>query len=549
MTDQRGLGFIDAVKELAQTAGIEMPAPDPRAQEKAEREKSLHDVTEAAARFFASELAGAGGAAARAYVKRRGLSDATVAAFAIGFAPDSRTRLRLALEPEFGVPKLVETGMLIQPDEAGKEAYDRFRGRLMIPIRDPRGRVIAFGGRILDSGEPKYLNSPDTPLFDKGRTLFNLDRAAGPARKANRIIVVEGYMDVIALAQAGIEEAVAPLGTALTEGQLERLWRVHDAPLLCFDGDSAGQRAAVRAAVRALPILRLGRSLNFAVLPPGQDPDDVIKKVGARGFEAVLQYRSPLVQVVYESERRQIDGDSPDARAGLRQRLDSLAESCADKLVVTEYRRSFTSLFFEDFGWKGKDRRTVSRCSLRTSPRERRELSTLYIRSLLYGLSRFPFVTSSNAEAVAELHIDHDIFRRWRDTLVNVAVTQPTLEDDAITAILEAEALPDAKRFDLQYDLRFPHMRSGLAPAIAADRLVALIDMLRQEREIDDELARLNAKAIADTGLGRYEAIEIARQRLREQKRALQDWGATIGAEAEVISLSDHRAARLDGSN
>ncbi len=165
----------------------------------------------------------------------------------------------------------------------------------MFPIRDPRGRVIAFGGRILGEGEPKYLNSPDTDLFDKGRTLYNLDRAGPASRTARRLIVVEGYMDVIALDQAGIGEAVAPNGTALTEAQIERLWRLEPAPILCFDGDSAGRKAAVRAALRALPLLGPDRTLRFVELPAGQDPDDVVRSGGKEAFEALLAQAEPLV--------------------------------------------------------------------------------------------------------------------------------------------------------------------------------------------------------------------------------------------------------------
>ena len=191
------------------------------------------------------------------------------------------TRLAAALD---GVKEdeLVDAGLLIRPDEADRKPYDRFRGRLIIPIRDVRGRTIAFGGRILGQGEPKYLNSPETPLFDKGRTLFNIDRAGPAARKAGRAIVVEGYLDVIALDQAGIAEAVAPLGTALTEPQMARLWSLVDDPILCFDGDAAGRKASLRAATRALPVLRPGKTLRFALLPTGQDPDDLVRAGGAR---------------------------------------------------------------------------------------------------------------------------------------------------------------------------------------------------------------------------------------------------------------------------
>lgn len=231
MTDQRGLSFMDAVKELAAEAGMEVPAPDPRAAKKAEAQASLRDVVQAAADWFAQQLASGNGAPARDYLAKRGISDATRDAFGFGLASDSRSALKEALK-KFPTAMLVESGMLISVEE--KEPYDRFRGRLMIPIRDARGRVIAFGGRILGDGEPKYLNSPDTPLFDKGRTLFNLDKASPASRRTDRVIVVEGYMDVIALAEAGIADAVAPLGTALTESQLGLLWRMVPVPLLCL---------------------------------------------------------------------------------------------------------------------------------------------------------------------------------------------------------------------------------------------------------------------------------------------------------------------------
>ena len=275
LTDQRGLPFMDAVKELADQAGMEVPAPDPRSQERAERAAGLYEVMEAAADWFSEQLDGVEGArgarlsgAARVSGRRR------AAAFGFGFAPDSRGKLKVALK-KFGNDKLVEAGLLIKPEE-DKEPYDRFRGRLMFPIRDARGRCIAFSGRIVGDGEPKYLNSPDTPLFDKGRSLFNLHRA-GPASRARKsVIVVEGQMDVVALDQAGIAEVVAPLGTALTETQLGLLWRLSPTPLMCFDGDSAGQKAAVRAALRALPACRPGplARLRHAAAGPGSGRPD-----------------------------------------------------------------------------------------------------------------------------------------------------------------------------------------------------------------------------------------------------------------------------------
>src|SRR5690348_14910283 len=278
--------FMDAVKELAGKAGMEVPAPDPQARERAERTASLTDVMAEVAAWYSEQLNGLAGAEARDYLKRRQIDAGTVQRFGIGFAPDGRSALKRALE-KLGEDRLVETGMLIRPEEGG-DSYDRFRGRLMFPIRDPRGRVIGFGGRILGAGEPKYLNSPDTPLFDKGRTLYNIDQAAPASRTAKRLIVVEGYMDVIALNRAGISEVVAPNGTALTEAQLERLWRLDPSPILCFDGDNAGRKAAIRAATRALPLLRPDRTLRFVELPAGQDPDDVIRTGGREAFETLI---------------------------------------------------------------------------------------------------------------------------------------------------------------------------------------------------------------------------------------------------------------------
>jgi DNA primase len=330
MTDQRGLPFIDAVKELAQAAGMEMPEQDRRSAEKAERAKGLHEAMADAATWFVEKLNGIEGAEARGVLKRRGITEEVARSFGLGFAPDSRGKLKEALKG-YGDAMLVEAGMLIQVEE--KEPYDRFRGRLMIPIRDVRGRTIAFGGRIIGDGEPKYLNSPETPLFDKGRTLYNLDRAQAAARKADRIIAVEGYMDVIALAQAGFGEAVAPLGTALTEHQLERLWRIAEVPLLCFDGDSAGQKAALRAAHRALPMLQPGRSLAFVTLPEGLDPDDLVRSKGAAAFEALLKAPQPLVDRLWQSEVAAEPLDTPEQRAGLKRRLADLAGTIADPNV------------------------------------------------------------------------------------------------------------------------------------------------------------------------------------------------------------------------
>ena len=273
------------------------------------------------------------------YFKRRGLDDDTIGRFRLGFAPDSRHGLKAALE-KADIPEAIsiEAGLLIKPEDGG-HPYDRFRGRVMFPILDRRGQAIAFGGRILEQGEPKYLNSPETPIFHKGRVLYALSHAQKTARETNEIIVVEGYMDVIALAQAGISNAVAPLGTALTEEQIELLWRVAQEPILCFDGDNAGRRAAARAADRAIPMLKPGLSLRFAWMPAGEDPDSLVRAKGPAGFREELDRNQPLVEVLWSQVLADRPLDTPERRAGFRKDLGAAIGRIADKSVADAYRQ------------------------------------------------------------------------------------------------------------------------------------------------------------------------------------------------------------------
>jgi DNA primase len=356
MTDNMGLPFMEAVKQLAAEAGLDVPAPTPEAKAKAEVAESLADLTARAAGWFQAQLAGEAGAAARAYLERRGLKPGIVKQFGLGFSLDSRTALRSHLK-DATADKLLEAGLIGRGEDG--ETFDRFRGRLMFPIRDRRGRVIGFGGRALGDVQPKYLNSADGPLFDKGRLLYNLDQAGPAARKAGRLIVVEGYMDVIGLAQAGIAEAVAPLGTAMTEAQLGLAWRLVDEPVLCFDGDAAGGRAAIRAAMRALPLLKPGKSLRIATLPAGQDPDDICRTGGAPAFEAVLAGAVPLIDHVWASETSGLETATPERRAQARARLREAAASIGDpdvkSLYQAEFNRRFEAAFMarpERAGWQ-----------------------------------------------------------------------------------------------------------------------------------------------------------------------------------------------------
>ncbi|MEM7545061.1 MAG: DNA primase [Pseudomonadota bacterium] len=338
LREAENMDFMEAVQVLAQEAGMPMPERDPQAAKQQDRRARLAEVMEAAAQFFRLQFRAAKGQEARGYIQRRGLSEATVERFEIGYAPDSRNALKEHLAGKnIDMKEMDETGLVIVPDDGGTP-YDRFRGRVMFPIRDARGRCIAFGGRALSADvRAKYLNSPETLLFDKGRSLYNHGPAREAAGKAGALVVAEGYMDVVALAQAGFAHAVAPLGTAITEDQLRLMWRIADEPVIALDGDKAGMRAAMRVIDIALPMLEPGKSLRFALMPEGQDPDDLIKAQGAGAMQGALDKALPMVELLW---RREIEGqvfDSPERRSALDARLRAALGKIGDANLRAHY--------------------------------------------------------------------------------------------------------------------------------------------------------------------------------------------------------------------
>ncbi len=344
------LTFPEAVERLAAEAGMEVPQSSPGERERDMRAKGLLEVVELACKFFEKQLRMPDGRVGLEYLRRRGISEESIAKFRLGYAPDSRGALKAYLTRE-GVSEdaMVEAGLLIRIEEEGKTPYDRFRGRVMFPIADQRNRIIAFGGRVLGDGEPKYLNSPETPLFHKGFNLYGLPHALAKIRDGAQAIVVEGYTDVISLHQAGIGGAMAPLGTALTEDQLLLLWRTAPEPVLAFDGDEAGLRAAHRAARLSLPLLRPGFSLRFVFLPAGEDPDSFIARAGAGAMRNLLNGAQPLSEVVWRGETEGRDFSTPERRAGLERALAEIVALIADTKIADYYRREFDNRVFEAF--------------------------------------------------------------------------------------------------------------------------------------------------------------------------------------------------------
>ena len=343
------LSFPEAVEQLAKEAGLEVPRASPEERQRAQRQATLRGALDAATKYFEEQLHGPAGREALAYLGKRGVDADTVSRFRLGYAPDRRDGLKRALAKEFPEPLLLEAG-LVRKSEDGRESYDYFRNRVIFPIGDRGGRIIAFGGRVLGDRQPKYLNSPETPLFEKGRVLYGWAQARAAAGGGRGpVIVVEGYMDVIALQKAGFVGAVAPLGTALTEKQIEELWRIAPEPILCFDGDSAGLRAAGRAVGRALPLLKPGVTLRFATLPEGEDPDTLILHHGVPAMREVLDRARPLAEFLWTLELQAGPVDTPERRAAFERRLEDRCREIADRTVQSHYQRFLRERLFEYF--------------------------------------------------------------------------------------------------------------------------------------------------------------------------------------------------------
>ncbi|MEO0590013.1 MAG: DNA primase [Pseudomonadota bacterium] len=528
MIEQRGFSFMDAIKELAQEAGMEVPAPDPVAAKKAEKRAELVDVTTAAQGWFVDQLKGAGGREALEYLRGRGLSDATLREFGFGYAPEDKQALSRALS-KFDPAMLADSGMRIVTDDG--KAYDRFRGRVMLPIQDQRGRVIAFGGRILEKRDAvaKYLNSPDTPLFDKGRTLYNLHRASPASRQSGRVIVVEGYMDVIALAQAGFADAVAPLGTALTETQLEMLWRLVEAPVLCFDGDAAGQRAVMRALSRALPRLAPMRSLKIVRLPAGLDPDDLIKSRGPQAMEKLLAEPASLLDALWQAERDAQPLTSPEAKAGLKKRLMDHVDTIGDGDIKALYRRELLDRF-SAFAYPPRPARKATGGFQRgaktgfsnpiqsLSPAARSTLQTILagggraglLQAVIAGLVRYPSEIDRHAEALYRLARLDPKTAPLVESVIEFTETLDSPGQDAIFGERGFPAPPD--------DLRYAFLREGTPPGEAREELAEAVALLVQKPALEAALAGTIARFDEDP-----EGCFAEQARLRTQLTSIED--------------------------
>lgn len=450
--ETEGLSFPEAVERLASDAGVTIPAPDRLEQASSQLRKSLSDVMSLAAQWFTLQLAARQGESARDYLQRRAVGEDLRSSFGVGYAPSGRSGLRAHLNA-LGISdaELIAAGLVIKPDD-GRECYDRFRDRIMFPIHDARGRIIAFGGRALAADAPaKYLNSPETELFHKGANLYNFHRARQPAYDSKQVLVAEGYMDVIGLARVGFHAAVAPLGTAITEQQLNLLWRLAKEPVLCLDGDSAGLRAAYRAMDRALPLLKPGSSLRFALLPHGKDPDDLAREGGVAAVQQVIDRAVPLVDLLWDREKEQGPLVTPEQRAELRQRLRRAVAQIQDRDVRDLYGRDIKQRLDNLFVPQNTNRRGQG-SKPQSAPRIQTRQSSVATSHgqvaarpalLVAAIIAHPELLIQHSETFERLEMPEGRLQRLHGAILDAFSSRETLDRSALIGHLKGLQLDD----------------------------------------------------------------------------------------------------------
>jgi len=558
--ESEGVSFPEAVERLAQMAGVALPKVSREDEQRDARRKTLHDVMELAAKFFQDTLASRTGAKGRGYLADRGLDAATQLKFRLGYATGERFALKEHLGSH-GIPAedMVEAGLLVSGDDI-PVPFDRFRDRVMFPITDLRGLVIAFGGRALDKDAPaKYLNSPETPLFHKGSTLYNIAAARQASHEGAPIIVVEGYVDVIAMVTAGYAATVAPLGTALTEDQLTLLWKMADEPVLCFDGDNAGLRAAYRAVDLAMPRLKPGKSLKFALLPQGQDPDDLVRSGGRDAVADVIGAAKPLGAMLWGRETEGHTFDTPERRAALEARVNEVTSGIGDESVRRYYRQDFSARLSQFFApaqtprreqrsggnwrdprgggsWRERNggdwqRRDAPRTAGRTmpyvvvsqqmasSPVHRGNRSTVSRREalILQAALNHPWLLHDHLEEFASLEFRHPDAEKIKGALIDIAAHAPALDADALKAELAARNLSEVVA-RIALSITTPSVWGARPEAAPDDVLVTwsqLVALHRQWHSLTKELKD------AEQALGQ-DASEANYLRLRDVKSRLE---------------------------
>jgi DNA primase len=566
LVEKEGLSFPEAVERLAQEAGLPLPVVSEAQEESEQKRASLYDIMEMAAAFFEAELQSARGARARGYLADRQIPPAVQAQFRLGYAPDDRSALRRHLADKGATVDDMAAAGLIVTGEDIPVAYDRFRDRIMFPIRDTRGRVIAFGGRALAQDVPaKYLNSPETPLFHKGRILYNLDQARGPAHSAGQVIAVEGYIDVIAMCRAGLAQAVAPLGTALTADQLGLLWRMAPEPVLCFDGDAAGLKAAYRALDLALPLLKPGHSLRFAFLPEGRDPDDLLTAEGPEAVRAVVEKALPLAETLWQRALAGNDRATPERRAQFERDLRRLVQGIGDEGVRRHYFADIEERL-RALWPTGGDRRKTMRprlprlrairkgeepwdAPLPASPQlkalaRRMDPATAHERRerlILLTLLNHPPLLDEFADSFAHLEFSVRVLDSLRRELLDVAALRAGLDRDALKDHFISRGFgPELARLETQAKrLNEWFLSAGAALDDARTGLSQMIALHRKHVTLVRELKAAEARFAAEPTEANLTHLNEVREQLNSaegREAAIPGFGDASGRPADLLT-------------
>jgi DNA primase len=558
LMETEGLSFPEAVERLATLAGLPMPVETKEQREEDVRRATLGDALEWAAAFFQKQLAAPAGREARAYLDRRQLSAASREKFGIGYAPPERHALRDYLAAKGAtVETMIEAGLLIHGEDIAVP-YDRFRNRVMFPICDRAGRVIAFGGRAMEAdAQAKYLNSPETPLFHKGATLYNLHNARKAAHDAGAVIAVEGYMDVIALTAAGFPHAVAPLGTALTPDQCGLLWRLAEEPILCFDGDKAGLKAAFRAIDTALPLIAPGKTLRFVLLPDGQDPDELLRAGGPGAVAQALQQTLPLVDLLWMRETQNAVLDTPERRAGLERRLREIAAQIGDETLRRYYTQELSDRLARLFGRAppayggGRDfvRRGRARFqpgapeagpvrispALANSPLFRGVKSPVAPRDalILLILMNHPEVLAAQVEELAGLDFASSEAAALRDAMVRWTEAGGGARADLMQTLEEAGLGGAASRLEgMVAHAALWSVRPEAAPSDASESLRQALVLHRRSWALNRELRAVEARlaqSSSEQDLARLRDIQTQLSALDGAEAAVEGFGVSSG--------------------
>ena len=539
LVQTEGLSFPEAVERLASMAGLPLPRVSREEEQREELQKSLFDVMELATKYFEQNLASNIGAQARGYLSDRGIVPSISLEFRLGYATPNRFGLKEYLGSKgVSVSDMIETGLLIAGDDI-PVPYDRFRERVIIPIHDQRGRVIGFGGRALRSDvQPKYLNSPETSIFHKGSVVFNFHRAREPAHKAGSVVAVEGYMDAIAIYQAGIKSVVATMGTAFTEDQIGSLWRLSSEPVICFDADRAGVAAAHRSIDRILPLLTVGRSFRFVFMVGEKDPDDLIREKGVEAFKAVLSESKPIWDVLWARETENVNVKVPDNQAALERKLNALIRTVRDPVVQTAYSRT-CRLQLADLFWRairgGKSKREPSPFVSKELKIELDERENGLQKVLLGLLVHYPEFLDEKQDKILRLNFAPEL-DRFCSALYRLLIAEKDLsvqliyrrlEDEFYRTLQEIHGKADGeRRWGHRLFLRFRKIASN-PPHDFVSRYIDHLARRIHLDELEEDIQRV--KTLAGENDSEFDKLlNLVRERQKEH--------ADIEAEGSVLA-------------